>query len=814
MTNPACHRSRSQGFTLIEVMIAVLVLATGFLALTALQGALIRSSADAKARSQIASYAASEMDRLRLGGISAIVDVPAVGLADVGATDPLALAADAAALGDLNRTIEVTQYVANAAGQFLENAGSPGDSAYFKRVTITMDWTDATGGDRSLRMQTDVSPLALDASKVLVDRPPPEDQGLRPPVRRPSPVTEGMIPIATGGGDDQSTAATNPKPKLVGGESGTYVSDTRFDILTYSTDAYTPPGFVRFDKRIETAIIGCTCQNDTDGFQGDDFLVFQGSKAFRPTFWNGTTYEDPSIAVSAVTTSPAAVSQSVLCDVCCRDHKDPVSESGPKFSPWSGQDSAHYRADLVAVGAGENYQEACRVIRVNGSFRVAADPKIQDTALVATRDSPPTDSSGSQLAGVSNNTSAISPLIQVPVEFPYVDYVYAYIKKVFSDRISNPNPYDPVAVDAKGIQQAKGLNVPTYVPILPAPVPPATGAWDVRWMHGRAIMADYLEPDAVDRIEQAKASTSSPLCTSSDEQELAQCVLPHAPVATINTTELARWVPRAFNTATDAVPASLAALNLPSSYYNFAQSKLVGYNSGLALVSPVSTNDGNVTSFDEQLVLQLSSTQPPTTPWLYVPSPNPSTARNFGDPTNPMRGYASAKAPEIFSLTWSFTTGNPGSPVADSNKGNDPSAATGNNALCNPGTAGNNSNPYTCPSFGTNNIPLALAGYNRIELDTNFSNPCGAGKVSKPQCVVYTFSGATVGTPAASIVSTNYTLADSTRAGKLDEKGTLVIPGITPSGNSSVTVNFTRSLPATTHTCSGTTPTWIVPCDD
>jgi len=56
---------RTRGFSLIEVMVAVVVLATGLLAMAALQGALARNSADAKARTAVMAALASRMSEIR-----------------------------------------------------------------------------------------------------------------------------------------------------------------------------------------------------------------------------------------------------------------------------------------------------------------------------------------------------------------------------------------------------------------------------------------------------------------------------------------------------------------------------------------------------------------------------------------------------------------------------------------------------------------------------------------------------------------------------------------------------------------------------
>lgn len=789
------------GFTLLEVLIAVVVLATGLLALTALQGALIRSSADAKARSQVAAYLAGEMDRIRSGATP-----EAKASSTKPADDPIVLAAGAAALSELSQAVTVTQYVYDSAlGVFQVQPTNPAGAPYFNRIQLTASWTDVTNATRTLSVSTDISPLSLSASKILVDRTPPDDLGLRPIVRRESPLTEGMIPIATGGSDGEATAATNPKPRLSSGDSGTYLSDTRFDILTYSRDQFTPEGFARFNKRIETAVVGCVCRNDLNGFptSGPNAAVnsFLRAQAFRPAVWDGRTYKTPTIAATGVTTSPAAVSQSELCDVCCRDHKDPTVESGPKYSPWPGQDPAHYRyntsGSLVLAGAGEQYVEACRAVRVGGAYRVTPDARIFDAALVATQDAPPATRSGSvHPRGIEDNTSATSPKLSLSGTSAYENYVYGAVASLYFSGTSVAPSGN--STDFPGLQ-ANGLNEPQYVPIKPSA--------DRRWMHGRVIMADYLEAEARDVLVRASGECDPPPGT---DKLKAQCVLGNVPLATINITEIAQWSPRAA-IAGDAIPASLAAE--PLGYLNFARSSLRRYNSGLALYDPINPNDGASPAIDEQLFIQLSATEPTQSPWLQTPSPNPSTARFFGDPLNPMRGYAETSAPHRFSLSWSFPGGNPGSPVADSDKNNDPSATVAGGANCTPNAAGNTSNPYACTTASLTSFQMTLAGYNRI-ITERVANPCpGApnnSKVDRPVCVVYAFSGASVDNPSATIGTFS-----TTDPGTIREQVSFTVPSIVSGNSSRVSVSFLgpTSTSATLATCSGINPTWTIPCE-
>lgn len=721
MTRFVTTRRPSQGFTLIEVMIAVLVLATGFLALTALQSALIRSSADAKTRSQVASYAASEMDRLRLGGVTGIVS-GTKDAASAATGEPIKLTAEAAGLADLTETVTVTQYVADASGVFSVNAGSPGTNAYFKHVVITMGWADATGAARSVSVATDISPLALNASKVLVDRTPPEDQGLRPIVRRPTPVSEGMIPIAVGNGQD--TAATNPKPELVGRNNDQQVSDTRFDLLTFNaTDNLGIDGYVRFDKRIETAMVGCTCQTGLTGFptggSSPPINSLLRDKAFRPSYWDGTRYTDAKVAPYAPARSPdTSVSQSELCDVCCRDHEDErTGTTGPKFNPWlaSGASHDHYLDPAGSAVTSGSFREACRVIRVNGVWRVTPDPKVQDIALVQTKVYPHT--TGSNTAPADNNTATL-PLVSDNGKTSYIAYAYDFIKQFFYDKTAL------TATNLSAMQTTAGLNNPEYVPIK---------SGDTRWLHARAILTDYLESDATTVVN--KAITD---CTATNTVGRAQCVLPSSPMATINSTELASWRGTETN---DTNIIHAGTLALATTLKNYAQAILNRFVSGLALIGPINPADDDNPILDVQTFALVPSVDRTGT-WLNVASP---VGVLFGDPTNPSRGFASISGGTAFNIELS------GLPAAsDNDPVNDPSVNVGTVAPqpCSPENGSRGGNPFQCTSDTTTNVTIAVGRFNFLQTTNgNINDPCdGTGKIGQGQavCKAYTLTGGTL----------------------------------------------------------------------
>lgn len=796
--------SRSQsGFSLIEALIAVLVLATGLLALTALQGALIRSSADAKARSLIVAYAQSELERLRLGGVPAVQDQ--ANLSSMADAELGQLAQDAG-VGALTQSVNVSQWVADASGVFTENADESGaapSDPYFRDVTINLTWTDAAGESRALSMSTSMSPLALTQDDVLVDRGPPDDAGRRPVVRREFALSEGMIPLAMG--DGQDTAATNPKPLLVGRNDDTLVSDTRFDVLTYNLgDNRGFDGFARFNKRIETAVIGCRCQFGTDGFptNGNEAAVntFLKSAVYRPAYWDGDRYKDPVRVSSAATSSPATGAvQSEFCDVCCRDHKDAGYAAGPRFRPWPDQVSAnpnhqHFLPDasgtLQAVTSGE-YVESCRIIRVNGMWRVTSDPRLEDLAMLPTDVYPP---SPAQTIGVVVNSSvATSPLASAAGKSSYTDFLYDFVNSRFNTTAGNNELTDS---DRDEKHQSAGLNNPLYVPLARSTTSPVFN--DKRWLHARGVMLDYLESaDALKKVQDAYRE-----CDATTTIGRAQCVLPYAPLAAINVTEIADWQGHV-DALRETTP---SASSFPGTSINYGRARMRRYSSAVALYPPVSPDDASNTLFDEQTVALLLRVR--TGNWLAVSSTNGVI---FGDATNPTRGVATVQGGIRFNVSWiGLET------ASDRDKNNDPllyvipdQANLASEIACDGDPGNRSSNPYLCSSENNSNVMLALGRFNRMIPGTGKATMSVCGVTQKVDtratCQAYSLTSVQVGSSTYTPADVSYALVEGA-TGRTTEKRTLVLPSVAdvPANNSNVSLNLSPLTPTeATAVCNG-----------
>jgi len=772
-------RSARHGFALIEALIAVVVLATGMLALTALQGSLIRSSADAKARSILAAHAQAVMDGVRTKGIGGL----AAGSTQVSTyVDPLSLARVKTAMG-------ASSLVENSTVTALTG------TADFKRIDLRFDWVDAAGGTRSLRLTSAISPLTL-SQGPLDDLGPRIADASRPIVRRSLPLTEGMIPLALGGGEN--TAATNPRPELVGSNTNTYASDTRFDVWTYnSLDNLGNADAVRFDKRVETAFVGCKCQMGLGGFPtgggNDQFNVVLRAKAFRPAFWNGNRYTDPEEAASVVRGPDPTASQSELCDVCCRDHRDPDPSgvAAPKFNPWIATHD-HYLTvggSPVSETGSATFLEACRVVRVNGLWRVTPDPRVDDLALLATSRDPST--LGGTTAPANNNRGTQS-LVSSSAKTSYVDYIYDYLQQKF---------YSKSTVDQSALQASSGLNVPDYVPIAITDANDyndvaGTTDRDVRWLHSRGLLVDKLEPDAVTRIDKAIAG-----CTGASTAEQAQCLLPFLPIATINLTELAVWAGKEFSeTGIDVSGLSAATVN-------FGQALINRFASAIARVGPIGPLDDDDPVKDEQ-TFALTDGVSRTGTWLKVASPSGSV---FGNPLNPIRGFATVAGPVNFTVR---LDGIPG--TRDAALSVKPNIEVGKSGTdpCAPASA-NNSNPYACSSQSSVGIALAIGQYNRSAARTN-SNTTECGVSTKQYvCPRYTFVNVTV--DGGVVASATYSIdSDANLPTEKGVLGLLTVKDATELGYpSGIVVTFTEVSPATAATAvcnlSGGVASWTCP---
>ncbi|GAB3390820.1 type IV pilus modification PilV family protein [Lysobacter fragariae] len=498
--------SRDAGFSLIEVMIAVVVLATGLLALAAMQGTLARNAADAKARGAIMAALHSRMAEIRQSP-------PSAGKTWTMADGWVSTAATQAGASDLSVVETITPERWNGTTFVTTAVANP--KAAFTRASLAATWTSSTGA-RSLTIGSDVSGNIYGDGNGYPTPDPSGSAAKFPIVRQDNPSnTAGVIPIVTG---NQATAASNPQPIIEGANNNLRVG-TSFDVLNYVPEGST----AKITKRFQTEVIKCRCQ-----YGQSDYSV--AGEAQWPALWDGSSYttytttsadpagklanagEDPDFGGG--TGKKTTRLQSEQCTECCRDHHD--SSSSPLEARYDPEATAVGKFNLsggtltaVTNTVNGKYVAACRVVKADGIWKTSADMYARQYGLLET-----TTVSGKQAkSGIPTSTASSN----------YQTFVKDYLSLY-----TGSSDTAPAGAQAMFDQTSRNLNAPTTVAI----DTPSTS--DYRYLHGRGLYVDYLGSKAKSVV--GKAITDCPSGTP-----LTECILPILPFTTINLTEMASW---------------------------------------------------------------------------------------------------------------------------------------------------------------------------------------------------------------------------------------------------------------------------------
>lgn len=515
--------NRHAGFSLIEVLVAVVVLSFGLLSLAALQGSLFKTSAETKAQSVALGLATEKLEFFR--GYSSFPVYQAI---DSGA--------DAATISvggvDYTRSWTVTRYAyPTAGGSFVAvaNTANLSTTTYattneFKRILVDVTWTDAQNKAQRVSLEDAIGAVDPgDSRKIgkLTSGALPRGPEVR--IYDPSQQQQGVIPIAIGG-DNSCTggacaAATNPKPLV----NGANVIETRFDVMTYSGVS---GNTAIAQSRVETSLAACSC----DYGNAPTDITERGK---RPTYWNGYRYTLPETTTYAPPAGvlASATNQSALCTICCRDHHDPASLAAgeAKFDPRNaGHSSGHSLLNTTTGALGSQvltgtYTEACRIIRVGGLFRVAADTYNDYLNLLDTK----------------NDTSTTAYLPTSTAIANYQNFVISYLtaRDVTPSTLSSYNNVLPITSPSTvtGLETTNSINQQTPITYRQNDPP--------KWLHLRGLYVDWLEDPALQAVSDAKTNCPGTSGAAPTAAQLQVCVLKVLPFTSINLTELGNWSP-------------------------------------------------------------------------------------------------------------------------------------------------------------------------------------------------------------------------------------------------------------------------------
>lgn len=502
-------RNRQAGVGLIEVLIAIVVFAVGLLAIASLQGTLVRSSSDAKARTVATHLAEGAIEQMRafqtLNDTSAPPEDRFSGIASNSAGEDIILAGV-----EFNRSWVVEDYYYDPA--------SPGTGATttvpspapaypdFKLVQVTVAWVDEVGQPQDVIIEDIIGAAPpADGGRTVVS----DSNRERPQVGYRPGAAPQIIAVNLGGGVVKETRTPEPDVE-------TDVSTvTRFETITYSSD--TVNGFPVQFRREEQVGVTCSCTQEGMPGEGDDL-------GLSPAVWTGTDWI-PGNPVAKPVGATADDDQAFLCDRCCRDHHDDF-DSGIQFDPFrptgddangnpnflANGDHSHFNLEngmlVPADQASDIYLEACRMIRLEGRFHVARDFRQADFQIVPEFYLQSAD-------GVANFSAYIAQFVE--------EYVTS-LPDTYPQDLPDPDTFSAEF-------QALRDDIPDSTP------PPSTLGTASLHLIGRSIYIDYIDPTVANAIECAQGLGSDCTGLGLGESSLLQVV----PFYEINTTRLAVW---------------------------------------------------------------------------------------------------------------------------------------------------------------------------------------------------------------------------------------------------------------------------------
>ncbi len=361
-------KQKQRGFTFVEVLVALVIIAVGVAGLVSLQRMFIQSSTRAAERTAAMELAQEKLEELRF-----------VEYAD------LATGSDTATREGKSFSMDwtIADRYWSAGGWVPSSDPSAPDplppEPDIKSVTVSVSWTERAGDTESLDMEAWFSKIESRDGGLVVTQPNPRQQ---PSVTyNPGAAPEVIAVRLT---EDDAAAAyqvketTKPTPEVMRRGNKLQVN---FNTVTYDQATQT--------QRIEDFVtVNCSCQFVGVGSTGKTpaRLILEGDYLVLDPNGSQTTQK--------MVGMPADTNQPELCDLCCRDHHDSqemvqtgnVYREERAFARLPSGDHRHFtnvNGSLVQAGLDDVYEESCRMRRVDGYYVTYPDWNIEALTVMS-----------------------------------------------------------------------------------------------------------------------------------------------------------------------------------------------------------------------------------------------------------------------------------------------------------------------------------------------------------------------------------------------------------------------------------------------
>lgn len=424
-----------KGFGLIEVMVALVILAVGILGISKLQGTLIRNSSDANQRAVAVSIAQQKIDdlksfaKLTVGSATdAVPDTWVPGIAPsllsyahiannkggtIGKADATTPFAVTVGGNSYLLSWNVANYYYTGAPLLPTTPVSAGNDIDFKQVAINVAWTAENGTSQNIVLNTVIDSYAPSFTALANNS---SSGGIPPQASYTPELAPDVIDITvdTGSGTKRQTSKPLPDAVKTGSDKNTLVT---FEVISYFQD-----GSDFFQKRQEEfQTVDCTCN-----------LSASAGFGFPPghVVWNvadNDRYDAVGYKINKATATQTDNANAVddLCTVCCRDHHDDSASAVKYVVGTTTGDHAHYQANGSLATGTQKYVESCRYKRIDGVMRVFQDWNLLQTTVMNRNDLADGQPLQAQYTAyveqlvkdkVEGTTNAVKPPLRTPID--------------------------------------------------------------------------------------------------------------------------------------------------------------------------------------------------------------------------------------------------------------------------------------------------------------------------------------------------------------------------------------------------------------
>ena len=533
------NRMIEKGFSLIEVMIALLILAVGILGISKLQGTMIKSASDANQRTVAVSLAQQKIDDLK-SFVLLTADVDSSSAGDEAWTSAATWPA----------TQQSFAFINDSEGGIIGPAdtGSPiaiGNYAYtldwevvdyyyptdlaaaaivtgtivpeFKQVEVTVGWTDNSGQPQTVVLDTVIDAYAP-ALTALADNS--STGGVPPYVYATPGFAPEVIPICISGDCDGTDPGglkketDNPEPDV---SQNDQFSNISFTEITYFHNT----NIVKKQEDFQT--VNCVCEQVSGSSSvtayAPAFIELIEDDDGNPVITNivGETTASANRRIGVKVATGQDGQQDDVCDTCCRDHHD-YTGAANKYDPFRLDDSAvgtpiyypaglngdhgHFYPDnsgeLVAANSvGDTYLESCKFVRIDGILRVAQDWKQESIKVIP---------ESILISDVTDYQNYVTAFVE--------EYIAAIDPNSYPQTTPDTTSFTTTLTNEQGVDYANGY---------------AMNVNNSEEMISRSIYIDYMPSDLITALQTQ---------TSDNALDLDFEIIPFHD---INTTKLASW---------------------------------------------------------------------------------------------------------------------------------------------------------------------------------------------------------------------------------------------------------------------------------